>query len=181
VGQKLSAHLRAHDAGATVTYGDLARDNLPHLDDGTLKAISSRDPAEVQDHRDSTQLSDVLIDELPASHPLVIAAPMWNFGIPSWLKAWIDPVVRPGRTFNYAKDSVVGLAIDKKAPGIGFRWRVHKWSLEAEGFRGAVPAYGSRLYRSGERSDRPVEGPNIPPLGGSAMSNVEMEIERMPI
>jgi FMN-dependent NADH-azoreductase len=52
---------------------------------------------------------------------LFIATPMWNFGIPSLLKAWIDLVVRPGRTFNYAKDSVVGLAKGKKAPGIGFR------------------------------------------------------------
>ena len=76
MGRKLSPHLRAQYAGATVIYGDLPRGNLPHLDDGTLKAISSRDPAEVQDHRDSTQLSDVLIDELLTSHPLFNATPL---------------------------------------------------------------------------------------------------------
>jgi FMN-dependent NADH-azoreductase len=40
---------------------------------------------------------------------------MWNFGIPSLLKAWIDLVVRPGRTFNYAESGVVGLAKGKRA------------------------------------------------------------------
>src|SRR6266436_10060886 len=46
---------------------------------------------------------------------LVIACPMWNFGIPSSLKAWIDYVVRAGKTFNYAGAGVEGLAKGKKA------------------------------------------------------------------
>jgi len=46
---------------------------------------------------------------------LVIVCPMWNFGIPSFLKAWIDYVVRTGKTFNYTGAGVEGLAKAKKA------------------------------------------------------------------
>lgn len=59
--------------------------------------------------------SDRLTDELLESELLVIATPMWNFGIPSALKAWIDLIVRPGRTFRYSDGGVVGLTKDKKA------------------------------------------------------------------
>ena len=50
-----------------------------------------------------------------ASELVGIATPMWNFGIPPSLKAWIDLVVRPGKTFSYTESGVVGLAKDKKA------------------------------------------------------------------
>lgn len=60
-------------------------------------------------------VSDQLTDELLESDLLVISTPMWNFGIPSALKAWIDLVVRPGRTFRYAGAGVDGLAKGKKA------------------------------------------------------------------
>ena len=63
----------------------------------------------------AARLSDQLTDELLASDLLVVATPMWNFGIPSALKAWIDLVVRPGRTFQYTEDGVLGLAKGKKA------------------------------------------------------------------
>ena len=95
VSQKLSTRLRTKFPEATLVHRDLAKDQLPHLEDGTVKAISSKDPAEVRAHKESARLSDVLIDELLASDLLVIATPMWNFGIPSLLKAWIDLVVRP--------------------------------------------------------------------------------------
>jgi FMN-dependent NADH-azoreductase len=60
-------------------------------------------------------LAEAITDELLESDFLVIATPMWNFGIPSALKAWIDLVVRPGKTFRYSDDGVLGLAMDKKA------------------------------------------------------------------
>lgn len=85
------------------------------MDDITLRAISSKDPAEVERLKAAATLSDELTDELLACDLLVIATPMWNFGIPSALKAWIDMVVRPGRTFQYAGAGVDGLASGKKA------------------------------------------------------------------
>jgi FMN-dependent NADH-azoreductase len=80
-----------------------------------VKAISTRDPVEAESLKDALHLSDQLTEELLASDLLVIASPMWNFGIPSLLKAWIDHVVRAGKTFNYAGGGVEGLAKGKKA------------------------------------------------------------------
>jgi len=60
-------------------------------------------------------LSDVLVDELFAADVIVVAAPMHNFGIPSSLKAWVDHIVRPGRTFTYSEGRPQGLVIGKKA------------------------------------------------------------------
>ena len=54
------------------------------------------------------------MDELAAADVVVIAAPMHNFGIPSALKAWIDHIVRPGRTFTYSDKGPRGLLEGKK-------------------------------------------------------------------
>jgi FMN-dependent NADH-azoreductase len=63
---------------AKIVQRDLAKDRIPHMDYSTLKAISSKDPAEVQAHKESARLSDQLTDELLASDLLVMATPMWN-------------------------------------------------------------------------------------------------------
>jgi len=76
--------------------------------------ISTKDAAEAQKLKWSVSLYK-LTDELLGSDLLVIATPTWNFSIPSSLKAWIDLVVRPGKTFSYTNDGVLGLAKGKKA------------------------------------------------------------------
>jgi FMN-dependent NADH-azoreductase len=111
VTEALSARLEASFADAKFIRRDLASETIPHLDYSALKAIASKDQA----NNEIARLSDKLTDELLASDILVIATPMWNFGIPTLLKAWIDLVVRAGRTFNYAGQGVVGLAQGKKA------------------------------------------------------------------
>jgi FMN-dependent NADH-azoreductase len=63
VSQKLSTRLRAKFPEATLVHRDLAKDKLPHLDDGTVKAISSKDPAVVQAHKGSARPSNGLIDD----------------------------------------------------------------------------------------------------------------------
>lgn len=60
-------------------------------------------------------LSDVLVDELLAANILIIESPMHNFSIPSALKAWIDHVVRLGRTIDRGAERLEGLAKGKKA------------------------------------------------------------------
>lgn len=113
--EKLKARLRMQYPEAVIVVRDLVKDRLPHLDQPVLKAISTRDPAEAESLKESLHLSDQLIEELLSSDLLVIASPMWNFGVPSSLKAWIDHVVRAGKTFNYAGAGVEGLAKGKKA------------------------------------------------------------------
>jgi FMN-dependent NADH-azoreductase len=111
----LVARLSELYPSATFTCHDLAVEHLPHLDEVTLRAISTKDPAEALRLKEVAQRSDHFTDELLESDLLVISTPMWNFGIPSALKAWVDLVVRPGRTFQYSDDGVLGLAKDKKA------------------------------------------------------------------
>lgn len=112
--QSLSARIEAGFPEAKIVQRDLAKDKIPDMDYSSLKAVSSKDPVEAPANKESARLSDQLTDELLASDLLVIATPMWNFGIPSLLKAWIDFVVRAGRTFNYTKNGVIGLAKIKK-------------------------------------------------------------------
>jgi FMN-dependent NADH-azoreductase len=170
VADTLAARLGALYPSATLTRHDLAVEHLPHLDDITLRAITTRDPAEASRLKQAVRRSDQLTDELLQSDLLVIATPMWNFGIPSVLKAWIDLVVRPGRSFQYANGSVVGLAKDKKAilvlaSGGVFTegpWRawdfVEPYLRQILGFIGITDVQTLR-----------VEGMNIPMLAADAV------------
>jgi FMN-dependent NADH-azoreductase len=105
--RKLEKSLRAKYPGAEIVRRDLARVPVPHLTALTIKAFA--------DGGADAELSDRLSAELLAADLVVIAAPMWNFGVPSALKAWIDHVVRAGRTFTYGESGIVGLAKGKKA------------------------------------------------------------------
>ena len=88
--------LRTADPGAVVIGRDLASEPLPHL---TLEAFA-----------DSSSL-----DEFLGADTLVIGAPMYNFTLPSQLKAWIDRILVAGRTFRYSADGrPEGLAGDKR-------------------------------------------------------------------
>lgn len=93
--------LRARHPDSTVVTRDLSAAPLPHLDAAALNAFFT--PPEQRNAALAAAIgpSDRAIDELLAADVIVIGAPMWNFGIPSSLKAWIDHVVRAGRTFKY--------------------------------------------------------------------------------
>lgn len=111
----LSERLHRTYPNANFIVRDLAKDPPPHLSLETIQGISTKDANEAKALRPALALSDQLTDELLASDMLILASPMWNFGMPSQLKAWIDHIVRPGRTFQYAGAGVDGLAKDKRA------------------------------------------------------------------
>ena len=115
VADALALRLQGLHPSATLVRRDLAAKPLAQLDAATMQAISTRDPEEAERLRFHAEQSDSLIDELLCCALLVVATPMWNFGIPASLKAWIDLVVRPGRTFHYTGDGVTGLASGKRA------------------------------------------------------------------
>lgn len=94
----------AADPGAQVVYRDLASESLPHLSGGSL---AQSDPQETA--RNSEALGDFL-----AADVIVIGAPMYNFSIPSQLKAWIDRIVVAGKTFRYTQSGPEGLVKGKK-------------------------------------------------------------------
>lgn len=97
-----------------VVHRDLNANPLPHLTAERFQAFSTK----VQDRTDAQHhhvaVSDALIEELKQADTVVIGMPMYNFGIPSTLKAWIDHVGRAGVTFKYTDKGPVGLVDDKK-------------------------------------------------------------------
>ena len=90
--------------GATVVRRDVGADPLPHLTSETVGAI--RGMADTDAGRRTLELSNRLVAELQAADTIVIGAPMYNFGIPSTLKAWFDHVLRSGVTFRYTAEGV---------------------------------------------------------------------------
>ena len=98
-----------------VQVRDLAVEPVPHLDadllGGWMKPAGQQSAAE----QEALQRSDRLTDELLAADVLVLAAPMYNFAIPSTLKAWLDHVLRAGKTFKYSDTGPQGLLTGKRA------------------------------------------------------------------
>lgn len=98
-----------------ITRRDLAHSPLPHIDENFVAALSLAPEARSAGQSAQIARSDALIDELVAADILVIASPMYNFGLPSTLKAWIDHVCRAGRTFHYSEIGPQGLLFGKRA------------------------------------------------------------------
>lgn len=103
-----------HKLGGDVIRRDLA-DALPQIDESWLGANWTPAAERDADQQDRLALSDALIDEVIRADTLVIGAPVYNFGVPAALKAWIDLVARAGRTFRYTEDGPQGLMTGKRA------------------------------------------------------------------
>ncbi len=89
-----------------VVHHNTTMEKIPYLDEATIDAYFTR-PAELTCEQEKILArSDKFVDELLAADVLVIGAPMWNLSIPASLKAWIDLVVREGRTFAFAAGGV---------------------------------------------------------------------------
>lgn len=87
--------------GARILRRDLVQQPLPHIADATIAGYYTPDDQHTPESRAATALSDTLITELTGADALLISAPMYNFSIPSSLKAWIDQIVRVNRTFGF--------------------------------------------------------------------------------
>ena len=98
-----------------VTVRDLAKQPVPHLDETLLAGWMK--PADQQSdlEKAAAARSNLLTDEVLAADVLVLAAPMYNFAIPSTLKAWLDHVLRAGVTFKYTETGPQGLLTGKRA------------------------------------------------------------------
>jgi FMN-dependent NADH-azoreductase len=106
---------RAGNPGAHVVVRNLAEDTVPHLDAERFGAFLAK-PGERSVEQDAVvDYSDALIDELKRADVIVLGLPMYNFGVPSTLKAYIDHIARAGETFKYTDKGPVGLLTGKKA------------------------------------------------------------------
>jgi FMN-dependent NADH-azoreductase len=87
---------------------------IPHLSGDTLAALSTAQDKRTVEQQAAVRFADSLIEEVEAADVLVLATPMYNFSIPSTLKAWLDHIARAGRTFRYTANGPEGLLKNKK-------------------------------------------------------------------
>ena len=101
-------YLAAHPA-TTVDYLDLAVDAPSHFDTNSIGSRGAQaEPTDVQ--RRENAISEKLVTQFLAADVVVIGAPLYNFSVPTQLKAWIDRLAQVGRTFKYTEKGPVGLA-----------------------------------------------------------------------
>lgn len=107
--------------GLETRFGDVdvARrdlgDGIPHVDESWIDANFTPEEQRTQNQQNVLAQSDALVAELQAADVLVIGVPVYNFGIPAALKAWIDMIARARLTFRYTPDGPEGLLTGKKA------------------------------------------------------------------
>lgn len=97
----IEAAWRRRNRGATVINRDLAADPMPHISAATIAGFYTPEDQHTDATRTATALSDALIAELQAADAVLFGVPMYNFSIPSALKAYFDQIVRAGRTFGH--------------------------------------------------------------------------------
>jgi len=115
IAQSLVGQIVRDNPGSEVTRIDLADSALPHLEADEFKSWAI--PVEQRDTNQAelASRSDRLIAQLLAHDTLVLAVPMYNLGIPSTLKTWIDRVARAGKTFSYTSGGPAGLVTHMQA------------------------------------------------------------------
>jgi FMN-dependent NADH-azoreductase len=106
---------RAANPGSTVIARDLAADPVPHLTAERFGAFIAKPEERSTEQQSVVAYSDALIDELRRADVIVLGLPMYNFGVPSTLKAYFDHIARARVTFKYGEKGAVGLLTGKKA------------------------------------------------------------------
>lgn len=114
LGDSFEASWRAHNVGGTVVHRDLADSPVAQIANDTIAGFYTPAEAMTEELRSATATSDALIAEIRAADELLVTTPMYNFGVPAALKAWIDQIVRIGHTFSYDGTSFTGLVTGKR-------------------------------------------------------------------
>lgn len=110
----ITARLHGANPDARVTVRDLSRAPHPALDEAALGALFTPDEQRSPAQSGRVALDDLLIAEIQKADTVVIGVPMYNFGIPSQLKNWIDAISRVRVTFRYTEKGPQGLLTGKK-------------------------------------------------------------------
>ena len=100
----VEARMQAHPADV-VTYRDVGRNPVPHVDEPWIAAAYTPPEQRTPQLQEAIRISDQLVDEFLAAHVYVIGVPMYNLSVPSAFKAYIDQIVRIGRTFAFEPEN----------------------------------------------------------------------------
>ena len=112
--QRFIAHWRRANPGGKVIVRDLASEPVPHLDAAGFGGFLAKPDERTLEQQALINYSDSLIEELKRADVIVLGLPMYNFGVPSALKAYFDHIARAGVTFRYTETGAVGLLTGKK-------------------------------------------------------------------
>ncbi|MBV8634826.1 MAG: NAD(P)H-dependent oxidoreductase [Burkholderiaceae bacterium] len=107
--------LQGSQADTVLTVRDLGRNPHPMLDEAALQALFTPADQRTPEHVARVALDDALIAEVQAADAIVLAVPMYNFGVPAQLKNWFDAIARAQVTFRYTANGPEGLLKGKKA------------------------------------------------------------------
>ncbi len=121
-----SAQWKASNPSDQITVRDLAADPIPVLDGELVGAMRPSDAPLTPRQTEALALSNTLIAELQAHDVIVIAAPMYNFNIPTQLKNYFDLIARAGVTFKYTEQGPEGLVKGKRVVVLTSRGGIHK-------------------------------------------------------
>jgi FMN-dependent NADH-azoreductase len=113
--ERFVAEWRTRNPGGHVITRDLAADPVPHLTAERFQAFGTPPEARTPEQQAVVEYSDALINELRAADTIVLAVPMYNFGVPSTLKTYFDHVGRAGVTFRYTSAGPEGLLTGRRA------------------------------------------------------------------
>lgn len=119
--------LAKHPDGKVIVR-DLAKNPIPHLDSNAVQAFFTPAADRTSEQQALVATSDALIEELATVDAVVIGVPLYNFGVPSTLKAYFDQLARAGVTFKYTETGPVGLLQDKPIHIIAARGGFHAGS-----------------------------------------------------
>jgi FMN-dependent NADH-azoreductase len=122
----LTERLQAAGEKLEIQQRDFSVEPVPHFDEQWLQALMTPEADRSDSQQQKVDFSDTLIAELKAADVLIIGLPMYNFSVPSMLKAWNDHVARAGATFKYTDTGPVGLLEDKKVFLVAAMGGVHK-------------------------------------------------------
>ncbi|HXS89251.1 MAG TPA: FMN-dependent NADH-azoreductase [Steroidobacteraceae bacterium] len=113
--ERFVAEWRVRNPGGHVITRDLAADPAPHLTAERFQAFNTRPEERTAEQQSVVDYSDALIDELRVADTIVLAVPMYNFGVPSTLRTYFDHVARAGVTFRYTSAGPEGLLTGRRA------------------------------------------------------------------
>jgi FMN-dependent NADH-azoreductase len=123
---------RARHPQAELVYRDLVADAPEHLTAERLAVIKFGKDSELTPvQAEERALIDAIVEEFLSADVVVIGAPMYNFAVPTQLKAWIDRLAQAGRTFRYTETGPVGLAGGRKVIVASSRGGIYTAGLEA--------------------------------------------------
>lgn len=114
LGNAIIDKIKAANPGSTVKVTNLVTTKFPHLEEAHLASFFTPPESRSPEGIEAVRHSDEAIQDIREADILVIGSPLYNFSIPSSLKAWIDHIVRSGTTFRYDANGAEGLVKGKK-------------------------------------------------------------------